>query len=430
MRIVGTGDAILGSTRLRDRIDPDALAVLDGEDAVTVNAEFTMPHRDTAPMPRGFIFGPDERVIDELVGLGANLVTFANNHTGDFGVQGVVDTLEAFSRRGLRPAGVGYSLAEARRATLTDTPGGRVALVAASATRGAESAAADAGDEVAARPGSNTLRWQQSYVLPVEQFAQLRAIDTALGTAATHADFDRVELRPGATDDAFEFGSVQAMGAVQIRRGEDFEVAWEANTRDVDALAHAVRDARGRADVVTVTVHSHEGENDGWYSDQPASFFRDAARAVVDAGADAVFGHGPHMMRGVEVYRGVPICYSLNSLTLDFDMGERISPEMYRAYGLPVDAQPWDLHGGRRTDASGRVTGFFAEERFDRGASVCSTSTPTRVRLPFISSRCASGCRIRARRAAACRTGRAARRHGRPSRNCSGSVRHSGPPSR
>ena len=37
------------------------------------------------------------------------------------------------------------------------------------------------------------------------------------------------------------------------------------------------------------------------------------ARAVIDAGADAVVGHGPHVLRGVEFYRGKPIAYSLGN---------------------------------------------------------------------------------------------------------------------
>jgi hypothetical protein len=34
---------------------------------------------------------------------------------------------------------------------------------------------------------------------------------------------------------------------------------------------------------------------------------------VVDAGADAVVGHGPHVLRGSEFYRGRPIAYSLGN---------------------------------------------------------------------------------------------------------------------
>jgi hypothetical protein len=37
------------------------------------------------------------------------------------------------------------------------------------------------------------------------------------------------------------------------------------------------------------------------------------ARAVIDAGADGVIGHGPHVLRGIEFYRGKPIAYSLGN---------------------------------------------------------------------------------------------------------------------
>ena len=37
------------------------------------------------------------------------------------------------------------------------------------------------------------------------------------------------------------------------------------------------------------------------------------ARAVIDAGADAVIGHGPHVLRGMEFYRGRLIAYSLGN---------------------------------------------------------------------------------------------------------------------
>ncbi len=37
------------------------------------------------------------------------------------------------------------------------------------------------------------------------------------------------------------------------------------------------------------------------------------AHAVVDAGADVVFGHGPHVMRGMEFYKGRLIAYSLGN---------------------------------------------------------------------------------------------------------------------
>ncbi len=46
---------------------------------------------------------------------------------------------------------------------------------------------------------------------------------------------------------------------------------------------------------------------------EPRGNLRRWARAVIDAGADAVVGHGPHVLRGVEFHRGKPIFYSLGN---------------------------------------------------------------------------------------------------------------------
>jgi hypothetical protein len=46
---------------------------------------------------------------------------------------------------------------------------------------------------------------------------------------------------------------------------------------------------------------------------EPRGDLRAWARAVIDAGADAVVGHGPHVLRGIEFYRGKPIAYSLGN---------------------------------------------------------------------------------------------------------------------
>ena len=76
---------------------------------------------------------------------------------------------------------------------------------------------------------------------------------------------------------------------------------------------------------------------------EPRGELRRWARAVIDAGADAVVGHGPHVLRGIEFYRGRPIAYSLGNfltyrgfnlsgplgvtgvLQLWFDAGRRIA---------------------------------------------------------------------------------------------------------
>jgi hypothetical protein len=61
---------------------------------------------------------------------------------------------------------------------------------------------------------------------------------------------------------------------------------------------------------VILSIHSHEPSN---VSDEPAEILRQLAHDAVDAGAQLIVGHGPHRLRGVEIYKGVPIFYSLGN---------------------------------------------------------------------------------------------------------------------
>ena len=51
----------------------------------------------------------------------------------------------------------------------------------------------------------------------------------------------------------------------------------------------------------------------GFLGRQPRGDLRLWARAVIDAGADLVVGHGPHVLRGIEFYRGKAVVYSLGN---------------------------------------------------------------------------------------------------------------------
>ena len=122
-----------------------------------------------------------------------------------------------------------------------------------------------------------------------------------------------------------------------------------------------------RSDVAIVSLHTHEGEDDGWYSPHPPEFIENFARRAIDAGASAVVGHGAHFLRGVEIYNKRPIFYNLGSLLMEFEAGESlIGPEIYTAYGYSLDARPSDLHRARAKDSQGNFTGFNAGSRFSK----------------------------------------------------------------
>ena len=166
MRIVACGDAIFSSRNLAKRLDQRLLAEFSRADATFVNAEFCCPKPNTPPMPRRVQTAVQPRALDELSALGVNLIGFANNHAGDFGHQGVLDTIEAADDGDIVYAGIGRSLELARAARFLDTPNGRIGLIAASTTRSAEFLASSAGNGIVPRPGMNPLRWGRVYVLP------------------------------------------------------------------------------------------------------------------------------------------------------------------------------------------------------------------------------------------------------------------------
>jgi len=82
-----------------------------------------------------------------------------------------------------------------------------------------------------------------------------------------------------------------------------------------------VTEAAGQADVVVVQVHmGAEGSDKGHVKPGTETFFGENrgdpmkfGRAVIDAGADLVVGHGPHVLRGMEFYNGRLIAYSLGN---------------------------------------------------------------------------------------------------------------------
>jgi len=77
---------------------------------------------------------------------------------------------------------------------------------------------------------------------------------------------------------------------------------------DTHAMLRAVRDAARRADIVVVTIHWGVELDTVPRPEQVALGHR-----FVDAGADMVFGHHPHRLQPLDVYRGKPIFWSLGN---------------------------------------------------------------------------------------------------------------------
>src|SRR6185295_3443500 len=71
------------------------------------------------------------------------------------------------------------------------------------------------------------------------------------------------------------------------------------------------------------TIHAHQGPivAQQWlFEDLPPDFLVELAHKAIDNGADAFVGHGPHVLRGVEIYKGKPIFYGLGEFFYQWHM--------------------------------------------------------------------------------------------------------------
>ncbi len=106
----------------------------------------------------------------------------------------------------------------------------------------------------------------------------------------------------------------------------DNEAPWEATSQrsgtfympvtPQDPRAQRLLDiVRGRTDLDVLIVSAHWGSNWGYAPPEEHIQF---AHALVDAGADIVFGHSSHVFRGIEFYKNRPILYSAGNFVDDY----------------------------------------------------------------------------------------------------------------
>lgn len=96
----------------------------------------------------------------------------------------------------------------------------------------------------------------------------------------------------------------------------------------LENILERVREAREEADIVVVSLHWGEE-----YAPGPSEEQRELARASIDAGADLVIGHHPHVVQEVERYKSGWIAYSLGNFIFDQNFSEEtMSGLMLRAF--------------------------------------------------------------------------------------------------
>jgi poly-gamma-glutamate synthesis protein (capsule biosynthesis protein) len=197
---------------------------------------------------------------------GFNVVSFAGNHCMDWGSDGLFDTIDALKAAQLNVVGVGRNIGEARKPVIVEAKGRRIAFLA------------------------------YSSILPMGYWAEENRCGCAPMRAWTI--YEQVEHdQPGTPCRTHTF----------------------ANRDDLAALVGDVQRVRKEADFVAVSLHWGIHFVPGVIAD----YQRDVGRAAIDAGADVILGHHAHILKGVDVYKGKPILYSLANFAMDLPMDEK-----------------------------------------------------------------------------------------------------------
>jgi poly-gamma-glutamate synthesis protein (capsule biosynthesis protein) len=225
--------------------------------------------------------------IGEIAEMGFNLVSFSNNHTFDWGVEGLRATGEALRGANIAYAGVGDSMTDARSAKSLQVGGASISLIAVTTAYPAAAVAADGHGPVRARPGLSALPLSDVVYANREKFASLQLLS---GQNANEIRFmgRRYRLDPS--------------------QSEPFVTRYEMDEEALRDIVAAVRVSANRDNLTVFSIHTHEVEGD---ASIPPQFERELARVVIDAGADLFIAHGPHRLRGIEIYKDKPIFYSL-----------------------------------------------------------------------------------------------------------------------
>jgi poly-gamma-glutamate synthesis protein (capsule biosynthesis protein) len=316
--------------------------VIRGADAATLNLELSLFDVQTfkgwPEVENGgnWEVGPPA-VATDLKQMGFNLFARANNHTTDYGVEGMRVTNRLLNELEIVHAGSGENLGWASRPGYLETPKGRIALISLATTFTPMSRAGEARPEVPGRPGLNALRVTTRYEASP---ATLAALAEAAGAGSA---LGMTRPQPGQ--------SVRLLGTTVYPGSED-RIVRQLNVQDTARILREIRNAADQADFVVVHGHSHEPGNS---ATAPDEWMREWVHACIDAGATTYVIHGPHQLRGIEIYRGRPIFYSLGNFVFQNETIDPMPTDHYEQYGLPHTALAKDLYDAR---FRGGTTGF------------------------------------------------------------------------
>ena len=202
-------------------------------DDITIgNLETSITNKGTKWPNKQFNFRSNPKNIKAMEEAGVDIVSLSNNHSLDYGYDGLIDTLKHIDNSKIKRVGAGYNKKDAIKGTVVERNGITVGVLG----------------------------------------------------------FSRV------VPDVKWYASGKRAGLVG---------AYDPHVQEV---LDRVKEMKEEVDILVLAIH--------WgveRSDTPRKQEMDLAKKLVDSGVDIVMGHHPHVLQGIEIYKGKPIFYSLGN---------------------------------------------------------------------------------------------------------------------
>ena len=333
--LLATGDSLITRSMTRHPDIQKLSRLTRSFDVVFSNLEISLKTQPVQGIPAaqsgGFWSQASSEVLETLHFLGINLVSLANNHIMDYSAEGLSVTRACLRDEKIACSGAGASLGVASSPCYVQAGPRRIALISLTSTF---HEASRAGEQTAlhpGRPGVNPLRVRKVHQVTRDQMTVLQAVASGTDINAlleySQQKGNLIEDEPGAL---FYFGDY------------DFELSkspgtsYQLNESDVSRTLCSIEDAACQSDLVLVSVHCHDMVREG--PETVPEFLQDFARKCIVAGAHAFLGHGPHFMRGIELFENRPVFYGLGNFIFQNFTVDSQPQEMFDLLGLNASA--------------------------------------------------------------------------------------------
>ena len=319
--LASVGDVIIvrPASQENDPALQAAIKLIKDSDVGFGNFESLIRDEDTFQGPLGGSMNGTKEVAADLKAMGFKLMNRAGNHLLDAGQEGLFETVRLMDQAGLVYAGVGRNLNEARAPHFVETAKGRIGLVGMySETSGTGSRLAASYDVgiTGGRPGLNALTVTRAVTVSADQLAALKKVkDSVYEHRADYAP----PIPAPAADPA---GEVELLGTLYKAGTKSGELTYSMNRSDLQDTLKSIKNGKEYSDFMIATIHAHQGATllqPFLFEDTPPDFLVSLAHQSIDNGADAFVGHGPHTLRGIEIYKGKPIFYDLGEFFREWD---------------------------------------------------------------------------------------------------------------